>query len=116
MMDVRSRRGMLAVLALLMSLLVLPGTPAMAQTGDNVSIIKDSEAPSNAEIAARLSEETDFAGAVDRVVISRDDNFADALASGLLQREAPLLLVPSQGPVPDRILAEIQRLGAGRAT
>ncbi|HUG84539.1 MAG TPA: cell wall-binding repeat-containing protein, partial [Euzebya sp.] len=47
---------------------------------------------------------------------SRDDNFADALASGLLQREAPLLLVPSQGPVPDRILAEIQRLGAGRAT
>ncbi|WP_370324635.1 cell wall-binding repeat-containing protein [Euzebya sp.] len=108
---VRRRRGALALAALVLSLLVVPVLPAAAQPdGANVSIIKDNEAPSNAEIAARLSEET--LSTSQRVVISRDDDFADALASGILQADSPLLLVPRNGPVPPRVLGEIQRLGA----
>lgn len=96
-------------------LLAVPAPPAAAQGAADLAIIKDSEAPSNAEIAARLSEGTDLAGTIPTVVITRDDGFADALASGLLQGRSPLLLVPSQGPVPDRVLSEIRRLGAGDA-
>lgn len=114
-MATRSRSAAVALLALVLGLLVLPAPAAMAQGAADVSIIKDNEAPSNGEIAARLSEETDLAGTVDRVVISRDDDFADALASGLLQADSPLLLVPRDGPVPDRVLGEIQRLGASDA-
>ncbi|MGI9018161.1 MAG: DVUA0089 family protein [Euzebya sp.] len=109
-----SLRSVVVMVALLASLLAVSAAPVHAQNDGSVSIIKDNEAPSNAEIAVRLSEATDLAS-VQRVVISRDDNFADALASGLLQRNAPLLLVPPNGPVPPRVLGEIQRVGAGEA-
>jgi putative cell wall-binding protein len=96
---------------------LLAAAPAQAQDagGEALAIIKQDELPSNAELAVRLSEETPFAD-VARVVISRDDEFADALASGLMQSDAPLLLVPPQGPVPARVLDEIRRLGVTTAT
>ncbi|MEE8600398.1 DVUA0089 family protein [Euzebya tangerina] len=111
------RAGPLALLvvALVFALLAIPASPAAAQSDNNLSVIKDNEAPSNAEIAARLTEETEFTN-VERVLISRDDNFADALAGGLMQSNSPLLLVPSSGPVSDRVLAQIDRLGADSAT
>lgn len=43
------------------------------------------------------------AAAADTLLIARDDNFADALASGVLQGHAPLMLVPSNGPLPDDV-------------
>ena len=111
----RHSQAALLVAAMVMSLLAIPAQPAAAQTDDNLSVIKDNESPSNAEIAARLSEETAFTD-VDRVLISRDDNFADALAGGLMQSNSPLLLVPSSGPVSTRVIDEIERLGADSAT
>ncbi|CAN5462391.1 hypothetical protein BH23ACT9_BH23ACT9_29130 [soil metagenome] len=111
-MPVRLPMRLLIALALLAALLTVPVAPADAQSSGSLSIIKDDEAPSNAEIAVRLSEETVPEDGTSRVLISRDDEFADALASGLLQDRSPLLLVPSEGPVPDRVLQEIRRTGA----
>lgn len=52
----------------------------------------------------------------DTVIIARDDVFVDSLAAGVLQgREAPLLLVPSDGPVPLSVLNRIAALGATTA-
>ena len=109
--------GIVAVLAaLLAGVVALPATPAAAGSfaDETIEIIKDDEFPSNAEIAVRLSEATPV-GTAGRVLISRDDQFADALASGYLQTDAPLLMVPKDGPVPPRVLTEIARLGASDA-
>jgi putative cell wall-binding protein len=97
-------------------LLAVPAAPAAAQADEDVvAIVKDDELPSNAEVAVRLSESTPLPD-VRRVVLSREDEFADALASGVMQADAPLLLVPQRGPVPTRVLEEIRRLGVDRAT
>lgn len=106
----------LLIMAVLTLAALLPAAPATAVTelGDTLGIVKEGVAPSNVEIAVRLSEATSFLDA-DAVVIARDDQFADALASGVLQHDAPMLLVPSTGPLPERVTAEIQRLGPDRA-
>jgi putative cell wall-binding protein len=49
--------------------------------------------------------------AVDRVLIGRDDDFADALSSGVMQADSPLLLVPGDGPVTDEVLFALAGLG-----
>ncbi|WP_370327779.1 cell wall-binding repeat-containing protein [Euzebya sp.] len=99
-------RALTAVVALVALVAALP---ASAQPSDTISIVKEGEEGlSNAEIAARLSEST-FQSA-DRVVIGRDDEFADAMTSGLLQADSPLLLVPRGGPVPQRVLDQLQLL------
>lgn len=95
--------------------LPVPTAHAFTELSDTVSIVKESVAPSNAEIAARLSEATVLPGLVDTVLIGRDDVFADSLASGVLQGESPLLLVPSTGPIPARVRDELIRIGAERA-
>ncbi|WP_370325061.1 cell wall-binding repeat-containing protein [Euzebya sp.] len=105
------------VLAVLLAAL-LP-SPSAAQPevnadGDTLFVVKADETPSNAEIAARLSTET-FGEPAARVVIGRDDEFADALASGLLQRDAPLLLVPTDGPIPPVVADELDRLAPEEA-
>ncbi len=51
----------------------------------------------------------------ERVLIARSDAFADALAAGVLQSGAPLLLVDGTAPVPTAVAAEIERLEAGEA-
>ena len=58
-----------------------------------------------AKVAVRLSQATPFTG--NTVLISRDDEFADALASGLLQNAGPLLLVPRDGPLPQMVRDQI---------
>lgn len=49
-----------------------------------------------------------FPSGAGTVYVARGDGFADALAAGSL--DAPVLLVPSSGPVPAEVLAEAQRL------
>lgn len=70
---------------------------------------------SPATVTAALAEEA-APGRVDHVLIARDDTFADALASGVLQGAAVLLLVPREGPLPAPVSDVIGRLGATRAT
>lgn len=48
---------------------------------------------------------------VGRVLIARDDDFPDAMAAGVMQDDAPLLLVPGQGPLPADVRARLLELG-----
>ena len=111
----RTRLLLMTVLALAISA-VLPVAPAMAVTEieDTIGIVKEGVAPSNVEIAVRLSETVGFTNP-SSVVIARDDAFADALASGVLQDEFPMLLVPTDGQLPDRVVQELARMGPGQA-
>ncbi len=89
--------------------------PLPQESTDTEYLVHAGEAmPSNIEIAVRASER--LIPPVDRVLIARDDVFADSLASSVLQFDSHLLLVPSNGPVPERVLTEIERLRATRAT
>lgn len=99
------RRGTCAavVLGLVVGLL----GPAVAQSLGDIGVIKDDDTPDNAEVAVRLSELT--SDTVQRIMIGRSDGFADSLSSALLQRHGPLLLVPSGGPVGDRVRLEMGR-------
>ncbi|HUG86993.1 MAG TPA: cell wall-binding repeat-containing protein [Euzebya sp.] len=90
--------------------------PAASTTevSDTLSVVKDDEAGiSNVEVALRLSLETPSSG--DTIVVSRDDEFADALASGVLQDDAPLLLVPRDGPLPADVREHMVDLSPARA-
>lgn len=91
-----------------------PAHPQPATIGSVDLITSRHGQLSNVEIAVRMSEATP--GSATTVVIGRDDVFADALASGPLQADGPLLLVPRDGPVPERVRREIVRLGARTAT
>ncbi|PAV31297.1 hypothetical protein CIL05_01195 [Virgibacillus profundi] len=53
-------------------------------------------------------------GSVDKVILARGDDFADALAGVPLAHamDTPILLTPSEGELSDDVLAEINRLGA----
>ena len=84
--------AVLATTLLLVAALVPLGGAGAQDADDTVFIEKDDEALSNADVAVRLSETTPFQD-VERVVVARDDDFADALASGVMQAAAPLLLV-----------------------
>lgn len=114
-MNVASPRDVAGVVIAAVCLAVL-GVPApsSSQPSDTISVIKAETPPSNVDIAVALSQVTTF-DALDTVLIGRDDNFADALASGVLQSRSPLLLVPSAGPVPDEVVEEIERLDPSRA-
>ncbi|WP_157965827.1 cell wall-binding repeat-containing protein [Euzebya rosea] len=81
---------------------------------DTLAIVKTEETPPNVEIAIALSQATPLP-AVRTIVVGRNDEFADSLASGVLQADKPLLLVPGQGAVPDDLRAEIDRLAPERA-
>ncbi|MEO2107559.1 MAG: cell wall-binding repeat-containing protein, partial [Actinomycetota bacterium] len=119
-MTVRTRVGVRGTTTVLLGALVaalLAVAPAAAQPeapAGLLQVIKDDDSPSNVELVVRLSEATPRTD-VRRVAISRDDQFADALASGVLQDDSPLLMVPSDGQVPTRVLDEIRRLGAQEA-
>lgn len=90
-----------------------PGRTAVSEVSDTIDVFR-ADLHSNAEVAVRLSEET-FAASVDTVLIGRDDLFADSLASGILQADAPLLLVPPAGAIPPAVLAELDRLAPATA-
>lgn len=102
------------LLTMLVALLAVVMVPiANGQPDDTLSIDDGSGEVSNTEIALRVAEQT-FSES-NRVLISRDDGFADALASGLLQHDAPLLLVPTTGPLPTAVTERIEALGATEA-
>lgn len=108
------RRFLGALCTCILVLVAAVGPSAGQSSSDTVFIIgKDNLAPSNSDIALALSNETTFTG--NQVILSRDDEFADALASGLLQSDAPLLLVPTSGPIPQGVSDRIASLGAGEA-
>lgn len=96
----------------------LPALPAEAQpTGvgveveDRVTILRDAGLLGNIQVALDLSR---LVASADTVLIGRNDIFADSLASALLQTDAPLLLVPPQGPVPEGVLERLADIGARR--
>lgn len=67
-----------------------------------------------------LSQDFNPAGSVSTVLIAREDNFADSLASAGGQAlaaagglDAPLLLVPSGVEIPEATMAEIDRVTGG---
>ena len=103
-----------AVVALLfLALLVPPATAGDPFPADTIAVgLGDA---SNVDVTVELSQATFPDEGADVVLIGRSDVFADSLASGVLQDEGPLLLVPTDGPVPAAVSAEIERLGASRA-
>lgn len=82
----------------------------VASPGDTLAVVPANASLSNSEIAVEISRGTPRQLPVGRVLIARDDAFADALASGVLQAAAPLLLVPRVGPIPGHVIEELQRL------
>ncbi|MEO2104111.1 MAG: cell wall-binding repeat-containing protein [Actinomycetota bacterium] len=91
--------------------------PVVAQAqfpADTLAVVKEETGISNVEIAVALSQST-FAAPPSSVVVSRDDEFADALASGVMQADRPLLLVPTNGPIPPQVREEIERLDPAAA-
>lgn len=114
---VRTRGLAVAVVVVLLAA-VMATTPDRAaaeevETSDTIRVVKDNDAASNSELAVRMSEATPLPTG-GTVVMGRSDVYADSLASGVLQDESSLLLVPPQGPVPDRVLAELARLAPTR--
>lgn len=104
-----------AVAVVATGLLALPagagtGAPDIPDPADTLSVVKGDSTPSNVDLAVLLSQATPQQVPVQRVLVGRDDAFADALASGALQGDAPLLLVPPRGPIPEAVDAELDRL------
>ena len=110
----------LLVATLLMSTLVAPagaqgGQATVGGPDDTLAVIPPNTRLSNAEVAVEISQGTPRSLPIARVLVARDDAFADALASGVLQADAPLMLVPRTGPLPTAVVEEIRRLGASEA-
>ncbi len=103
-----------AVLALLLGVVLLPAVspPAHAQEVPVVRI----QGGTPVQDAVAWSQATFAAGAADVVLVTRDDDFADALATGFAQHAVggPLLLTPTASLAPEAA-EEVQRLGASRA-
>lgn len=75
---------------------------------DGLGLVKDE--PLTTSQVASLLVTCSPPSAVDTVLIGRDDDFADSLASGFLQAQSPLLLVPGAGPIPADVVARLQQL------
>lgn len=103
-------RAPVALAAAVVTLLAMT-VPAFAQ--EPVTRL-DGETPTAAAIAWSQASFAD--GSAPDVIIARDDDFADSLASGAVQGllEAPLLLTDTDALSPDTA-AEIARLGADNA-
>ena len=106
----------MVVVGLVMALLgaaPVQGQQAGAAVGgpqDTLAVIPANQQLSNSQVAVEISEGTPRSLPVQRVLVARDDAFADALASGALQGDAPLLLVPRTGTMPSWVVEEIRRL------
>ena len=112
-MRVRLRTSIVIVILLAAAALPASGN-GVTSVGDTLQVVKEDGQPSNVDIAVALSQATPLTP--ERVLIGRDDAFADSMAAGVLQGDSPLLLVPPGGPVPPQVMAELARLGPGRVT
>ncbi|MGI9016816.1 MAG: cell wall-binding repeat-containing protein [Euzebya sp.] len=101
-------RGIKFVATMTVMVLMLAGVSS-AQTGEVISVVNSDGPDSNVAVALALSAITNL-GQVDTVILARDDQFADALASGVLQGSSPLLLVPSSGAVPQAVTDRLTEL------
>lgn len=107
----------MAALTSVVTLAVAPPAGSQADQGDRstvsdaLEVVSPHEVVGPAEIARRLAAST-FTRS-DTVVVARQDGFADSLAAGVLQADAPLLLT---GPtLSSANVATIRELGASRA-
>lgn len=108
------RRSLRQVLLALLVAAVLVPSAVGAAPSDTYAVIGDGESVSNQDLALRLSTLTIFDTRT-RVVLARDDLFADSLAAGALQGiDGPLLLVPGTGSLPPEVSAELRRLAPDR--
>ncbi|MEE8603644.1 cell wall-binding repeat-containing protein [Euzebya tangerina] len=89
-------------------------TSSESEPGSGTRIIDTSQYDTPAELSVAISQEMPDDAVIDEVLIARDDDFADALASGALQGTRPLLLIPGQGELPAIVGDEISRLGVER--
>ena len=105
--------ALVALVAILFATVGAAPVGARQAGEDTLSLIEPGGDPTNIDVAVTIARET-FEES-DTVLISRDDRFADALSSGLLQSDAPLLMVPTDGPVPPTVSDQIADLGATRA-
>src|SRR5687767_8278636 len=103
----RSGRALLCCTLLAASLAAVPGA-ATAAAADAYTDTVEMTAGDNVGAAIAFSRLT-FRDGADEVVLGRDDDFADAFASGGLQDSRPLLLTPS-GELDERTAAELSRL------
>lgn len=113
-------QGILTVLSVLLVVTTSTATLGQQLFEDDGQVAPDTFAVlgrgldlTNQELSLRLSQAT-FDRA-DRVLIARDDTFPDSLASGVLQGDAPLLLLAGDRAASAPIVEEIQRLGATAA-
>ena len=108
------RRAGVVMMVTVLTVSIAGGAPGQTPfPDDTLAVVKEEAGISNVDVAVALSGAT-FADA-GTVVVSRDDAFADALASGVMQRERPLLLVPREGPLPPQVRSELQRLAPSSA-
>lgn len=92
------------------SLLVQSGGSSVSQVPPVPRTIRVSRLAGPDRIATAIEiSRHEFPGGVDEVYLADAFNFPDALAGGELSA-GPVLLVPSCGPLPDAVKAEIQRL------
>ena len=110
-----SASRLLGVLALLAVAVV--GLPAAAQDGtDRDTALRLVPADGEPAAIAIVNSQLAFPDPpVERVLLARDDVFADALASGSLQAESPLLLTDGQALDP-RVAEELARLAPTTVT
>lgn len=105
-----TRYALVAAVAMLFAM----AGPAFAQDLPTIPIPATGQ--STTELSIAWSQATFADGSADTVILARNDDFADSLASGALQAElnAPLLLSAPDVYDP-RVAAEVQRLGAESA-
>ena len=96
------------VAALTVCALPLPAPAGQPLTPDQVIALRNLYDP--VLMAVEISRLT--GGTSTRVHLARSDVFADSMASGGLQVDGPLLLIPPGGVIPTAVLTEIERLGA----
>lgn len=113
-------RVSVVVMVVLVAAALLPAGSVVAGEGDpfpqdTIAVGLGDSATPNIDVTVELSRATFPDGGAEQVLIGRSDVFADSLASGVLQDGGPLLLVPTDGPVPAAVLSEIERLDASQA-
>lgn len=109
-MTLKRRMALLVVAALCAAMLPMGAGPALAAAGDRWTL-----AASDAVTAAIAVSRHAFPSGAPSALLARADTFPDSLASGVLQREGPLLLTDST-ELSDETATELARLGTRRIT
>lgn len=114
----RATRGMsqierwLALLAAVVTIAALTVAAPQAAAAPDEELAVRVAGASRIDTAVAVAQRA-FPGSSQAVYLARSDVFADALAAGVLT-DGPVLLVPSCGPVPEPVAAEVARLDAQR--